>query len=88
MAEYYRNPKIKNVVIDYNSMDRYEDRCSKEHKADYGVSAIGYNKAMELLAMAMEGIVPNGTYSDMEVEVWSGFKTILYHEGVKDIYDR
>lgn len=84
---YYRNPKIKKVTIDYNRMDLDEDRLDGP-KADYGVTAIGYHKAMELLAMAMEGIVPNGHYSDFECQIWSGFKMILYHEGVEHIYDK
>ena len=84
---YYRNPKIKKVLIDYDRMDRQENRLDGP-EADYGVTAIGYHKAMELLAMAMEGIVPNGHYGDFELEVWSGFKDILYKEGVEDIYDR
>ena len=66
---YYRNPKIKKVSIDYNRMDLDEDRLDGP-KADYGVTAIGYHKAMELLAMAMEGIVPNGHYSDFECQIW------------------
>lgn len=84
---YYRNPKIKKVLIDYDRMDRQENRLDGP-KADYGVTAIGYHKAMELLAMAMEGIVPNGHYSDFELQIWSGYRQVLYHEGVEDIYDR
>ena len=77
MKVYKPNKKIKNINIDYPRMNEAENR-----RAEYGVTAITANKAEELLAMAAEGVTPDGSYSDYEVSVWEVFTRVLREEGL------
>lgn len=72
---YKPNKKIKKVRIDYRRMSEAEN-----HRAEYGVTAITVHKGAELLAMAMENITPDGSYSDYEVAVWEEFSRVLRAE--------
>lgn len=74
---YKANTKIKNVHIEYMNMERAETQ-----KADYGVTAISEYKAEELLAMAIENICPDGSYSDFECSVWQTFRNVLRKENL------
>ena len=80
---YKQNCRIKNFKVDYNRMDICENRLTEDPllKADYGVTAIGLNKAQELLAMVCEDIYSDGNYSDFECCVWSALKRVLIAEG-------
>ena len=75
---YRPNQRIKHAKIDYFMMEHRE--TDAEHPARFGVTAVCMERAGELLAMAIEDVAPDGTYSDFECCVWSEFRRVLSAE--------
>lgn len=72
--------KIKNVSVDYARMVDDVHEMLQHERLQLGSNCIELHKAGELLAMACEDIVPNGTFSDYECVVWEEFRRVLRHE--------
>ena len=71
------NKKIKNVQIDYMKMADME-----EHVITGKGYYFSYEKVRELLAMACEDIVPDGSYADVDCCLWSDMREILHKENL------
>ena len=74
--------KVKNVKIDYARMQEVHEDLDTERygRLQLGVNCVELHKAGELLAMAMENIYPDGSYSDYECCVWEEFRRVIRAE--------
>lgn len=49
----------------------------EEERPQIGYNCLTFDRIMKLLEMAKENKIPDGSFSDFEVEVWSKFKSII-----------
>lgn len=50
---------------------------SEEEKLQLSYNCLDFERMMTLLEMAKVGQVPDGSFSDFEVSVWSKFRSII-----------
>ena len=79
----YRNPKIKNVYIDYGRMELNEENAV-EYGLQLGMNCFSMERVAELLAMAIEDVWPDIHYSDSECCLWGELRRVLMKEGLKE----
>lgn len=79
----YKNPKIKNVEIDYDRMELNEENAV-EYGLHLGMNCFSTEKIEELAAMACEDIWPDIHYSDSECCLWGVLRRVLMKEGLKE----
>lgn len=55
----------------------YDASTGEYEDLQTGYNCITENRVIELLKMAVEGKIPNGSYSDYEIVIWSRMKAVM-----------
>ena len=60
-------------------MDKiFNSFTGEEERPQIGYNCLDFSRMMEILEMAKKNKIPDGNFSDFEIEVWSNFKSIIF----------